>query len=100
MISGDIYGDVVLSGSWRPEKALQTWDYGSGRLIESFEWKPAMGEEPCLLYAAQFSKGNGAEFIAAGGSGANEAKIFHRHTKQVLGEVSYSLFFLCLLSLT
>jgi len=83
----DIYGDILLSGSWRPDKQLQLWDFGSGRLIETIDWKPAMGEEPCLLYAAQFSKGNGAEYIAAGGSGANEAKIFNHRTKQVVGEI-------------
>lgn len=46
-----------------------------------------MGEEACLLYAAQFSKGNNAEFIAAGGSGSNEAKIFNRRSQVVVGEI-------------
>jgi len=76
-----------LSGSWRADNALQVWDFSTGRLIETIDWQTALGEEPCLLYAAQFSKGNSAEYICAGGSGANEAKIFHRKTKHIVGEI-------------
>lgn len=83
----DIYGNVVLSGSWRPDNALQLWDFGTGKLIETLDWRLGAGEEPCLLYAAQFSKGNNAEFIVAGGSGANEAKIFNRKSRQIVGEL-------------
>eukprot|EP00743_Colponemidia_sp_Colp-15_P002144 GILK01002326.1.p1 GENE.GILK01002326.1~~GILK01002326.1.p1 ORF type:complete len:393 (+),score=63.42 GILK01002326.1:66-1181(+) len=77
--SVDIQNDVVLSGSWRPEEQLQLWDYRSGDIIETIKWRHGIGSstEPCLLYAAQFSKGS-ADMIVAGGSGSNEAKIFDR----------------------
>jgi len=73
----DASGEVVMSGSWRPDQALQLWDLGSGKLIENIDWqKKAKGKnkEPEMLYSAQFSPGN--DLIAAGGSGTNEAKIF------------------------
>ncbi|CAM9158652.1 unnamed protein product, partial [Discosporangium mesarthrocarpum] len=43
-----------------------------------------------LLYAAQFSsKEEGGKYIAAGGSGANEAKIFdHKAGNQLVGTVT------------
>ena len=34
-----------------------------------------MGTDPCQLYAAQFSKTD-SSLVAAGGSGANEAKVY------------------------
>ena len=41
-----------------------------------------------MLYCAEFSKGDG-RFIAAGGSGANEAKVFDRENEnQLIGTVS------------
>ena len=55
--------------------------------------------EPCLLYAAQFSKNNGGQFIAAGGSGSNECKIFHRETGKVCLFVCLFFFFLLLMLL-
>jgi COMPASS component SWD3 len=78
-----MYDNLILTGSWRPTEQLQIWDFGSGNLIETLPWPLALGEEPCLLYAAQFSKNNGAEFIAAGGSGSNETRVIHRKTGKV-----------------
>jgi WD40 repeat protein len=70
---------TVLTGSWRPHSPLETWDLGTGKLIEQIEWKDSiLGSSPCLLYAAQFSKTHHGRFIAAGGSGSNEARVFDR----------------------
>lgn len=40
-----------------------------------------------MIYAAQFSKEGGGRYIVAGGSGANEAKVFdHRNGNSVVGK--------------
>lgn len=88
----DMHGHMILTGSWRPEKQLQLWDVRYARRNEpvaDIPWsampagsgasmalasRMASRGAPALLYAAQFSA-SGA-FIAAGGSGSNEAKVF------------------------
>ena len=61
---------------------LEMWDLGTGKLMESITWhQSAIHGESCALYAAQFSKSDKGRFIGAGGSGANEAKIFDRQQK-------------------
>jgi len=75
-------GDVLVTGSWRSDDPLETWDFGTGKKIASVDWfKSEMSGQSCMLYAAQFSKDNYTngyadkpKFIAAGGSGANEAR--------------------------
>lgn len=81
-------GTTILTGSWRIDKQLQLWDFRSERLLETIPWH-ARGSlsQPCMLYAAQFSKGEGSSMIAAGGSGANEAKLFDRRHGTVFGTV-------------
>lgn len=75
---------VVAEGRGRagadPEWLLrQMWDLSTGKLIDTVKWdQSALGGEPCLLYAAKFSKDAGGSLIAAGGSGSNEAKVFDR----------------------
>jgi len=71
----DIKNNVILSGSWSPKDALQLWDFGSGKLIQNIKWNRSdENTAPQMLYAASFSPdGN---FIAAGGSGDNEGKVF------------------------
>lgn len=56
--SVDVVDGVVLTGSWRPEDPLETWDLGTGKKIESIAWNQgaAISGEPCLLYASKFSK--------------------------------------------
>mmetsp|Transcript_12401 Transcript_12401/g.29104 ORF Transcript_12401/g.29104 Transcript_12401/m.29104 type:complete len:426 (+) Transcript_12401:80-1357(+) len=76
---------TILTGSWRPEGPLEMWDFESGALEEQIEWKDSLIQnQPCMLYAAQFSKASvsetssAARYVAAGGSGANETRIFDR----------------------
>ena len=54
----------------------QTWDLGTGELIETIEWhQSGLKGEGTALYAAQFSKDASHSLIAAGGSNANVAKV-------------------------
>ena len=71
---------TILTGSWRPDTPLEIWDLGTGKALETVEWKESLltSQQPCLLYASQFSKTPGNRYIAAGGSGANEARVFDR----------------------
>lgn len=71
----------VLTGSWRPHNALQTWDYGSGKVMSNIGWSHggvSSGDSRTnvseMIYAAAFSPSG--DYIAAGGSGTNEGKIF------------------------
>ena len=88
--SVDAYEDTILSASWRPKKQLQIWDFNSGKLIEDIPWHQSAvhSSRNAMLYTAQFSK-NDADFIAAGGSGSNEAKVFDRTAgNKLVGTVS------------
>lgn len=71
----DLHGSRLLTGSWKPVDQLQIWDL-EGRLIKTVDWASAFihQREPCMVYAAQF--GAVAGCLAAGGSGANEARVF------------------------
>lgn len=88
----DICGDEILTGSWRPNNPLEIWDYGTGELKETIAWNRSTAQrtQPTFLYAAQFSSAaDGGRYIAAGGSGANEAKIFdHASNNQLVGTVT------------
>eukprot|EP00771_Trimastix_marina_P000769 gnl/Trimastix_PCT/1800.p1 GENE.gnl/Trimastix_PCT/1800~~gnl/Trimastix_PCT/1800.p1 ORF type:complete len:342 (+),score=78.87 gnl/Trimastix_PCT/1800:50-1075(+) len=87
----DIHENIVLTGSWRPQDSLQLWDFGTGRLMETIPWRLAgVQGDPCLLYASQFSRDPQAQFILAGGSGANQGKVFERSTGQTVGTVQMS----------
>ncbi|KAG5188926.1 WD40-repeat-containing domain protein [Tribonema minus] len=96
-ISGDaldVCNGEVLTGSWRPDDPLELWDYGSGKRISAVPWNGGSGggggggaARPTLLYAAQLSGGRGdarARYAAAGGSGANEARVFDRRNGNAL----------------
>jgi WD40 repeat protein len=73
-------GNTILTGSWRVDKQLQLWDFGSGKLVDTVPWRSGVSlSEPCAIYCAQFSKESGSSaMIVAGGSGSNEAKLFER----------------------
>ena len=62
---------------------MQLWDFTTGNLIETVEWGETGNGEPCKLYTAQFSGHGpeGAAYMAAGGSGANEVKVFETESK-------------------
>ena len=91
--SVDVRDGEILTGSWRPENQLQVFDFGSGQLIKDIPWFAsstlAGSKQACMLYGAQFSKGEAGRFIAAGGSGVNEAKVFdHQNNDSVVGTLT------------
>ena len=74
----DIYEDLILSGSYRPENQLELWKIENGEKAETIPWTSSSSStaSSCTLFCAQFSKHIGPKFIGAGGSGSNECKIF------------------------
>ena len=73
--------------SWRPENQLELWDLATAKKIKDIPWNVGAaktGAEHCQLYATQFSKVDKGRFIAAGGSGSNEAKIFDHGNEDAL----------------
>lgn len=85
----DIVGNRVVTGSWRPNHQLELWDFLSGEKITEIPWTLLTSQPPCMLYAAQFSKEGQGRFVAAGGSGSNEAKVFDTHNNNaVVGTVT------------
>jgi WD40 repeat protein len=82
----DISGNTILTGSWRPDDALQLWDFRTTQLQRTIPWPIADKEQPTLLYCAKFG-GSNSEFIAAGGSDGNQARVFERSTGEEIGRV-------------
>lgn len=72
----DIVGNRIVTGSWRAQHQLEVWDYVEANKLHDIPWHVLTSQAPCMLYAAQFSKEGQGRFIAAGGSGVNEAKVF------------------------
>ena len=55
----------------------QTWDLGTGALIDTIAWPTGViSNEPSMVYAARYSPDG--KYVAAGGSGANELRVFDR----------------------
>lgn len=54
----DVVGKEVLTGSWRPDKQLELWDFESGNKVADIPWNASSSASSpsCMLYAAQFSK--------------------------------------------
>jgi len=60
-------GNTLLTGSWRTDRQLQLWDFRSERLLDTIPWRTGVSmAQPCMVYAAQFSKDEGSTIIAAG----------------------------------
>eukprot|EP00929_Paragymnodinium_shiwhaense_P057888 TRINITY_DN28993_c0_g1_i1.p1 TRINITY_DN28993_c0_g1~~TRINITY_DN28993_c0_g1_i1.p1 ORF type:complete len:461 (+),score=110.58 TRINITY_DN28993_c0_g1_i1:113-1495(+) len=71
-------GKTVLTGSCRIKDQVQTWDFGTGKMVESASWASPGSRDVNKVYSAQFSKGDNGSLIVCGGSGANVARIFDR----------------------
>lgn len=76
----DIEGNTLMTGSWKSSEALQLWDLGTAKLIETIPFRPKPKEDktviPEMLYAAAFSPSG--KMIAAGGSGGPDVRVFKR----------------------
>lgn len=77
-------GDLFITGSHRSKEALQIWSLSYGKLVDTIEWDPTRPGDASLILSAQFEK-NGNKFIAACGSGRNEARIFEKRTDRMYG---------------
>jgi WD40 repeat protein len=88
----DVFGNEVVTGAWRSDNQLELWNFGSGQRIAGVPWSnhpSVFNSSACMLYAAQFSKEGQGRYIDAGGSGANEAKIFDHHKdNEVVGTIT------------
>lgn len=69
--------DIIVTGSHRPKDPLQIWSLSYGKLIGNIEWSPQNPHESTNIFSTLFEK-NGCKYIAACGSGRNEARLFDR----------------------
>eukprot|EP00455_Lapot_gusevi_P046021 TRINITY_DN598_c0_g2_i1.p1 TRINITY_DN598_c0_g2~~TRINITY_DN598_c0_g2_i1.p1 ORF type:complete len:191 (+),score=43.39 TRINITY_DN598_c0_g2_i1:451-1023(+) len=88
--------DQILAGAWKPDHALQLYDFGSGRLLHEIRWQSGLVDnssystENAMLYSAQFSPDG--TLIAAGGTGTKDARIFDTtNNYNMLGRVRLGL---------
>lgn len=70
----------ILTGSWRKDNTLQTWDYGSGKLIKNVP----SDYNGSMLYCAQWQ---GPDNIIAGGSDNNMMRFVDQSTLQTTGRL-------------
>jgi COMPASS component SWD3 len=81
-------GREALTASWRDDDALQRWDLGTGKVIETIHWNGSAQQssdarpKTCMLYGCAYSPDELT--IAAGGcgNGVNQAKLFDNKTSQ------------------
>lgn len=72
----DIFGNILITGSWREENQLEMWDLREAKPSPiSIKWENDPGVSPVKLYASQICQNNG-RFLLAGGSGTNEARMY------------------------
>jgi WD40 repeat protein len=70
----DMDDGVITTGSHRRFRAVQTWDMGTGKLIDDVPWIPAEDGEACMIMSSQVGhvkKG----LLAAGGCGSREVRL-------------------------
>ncbi|KAA0154920.1 hypothetical protein FNF27_03004 [Cafeteria roenbergensis] len=76
----DVRSGVVVTAACRPNDPLELWDLGTASKIRSVPWRVSKvgGSLPCTLFGAAFSKDPAGRLLAAGGSMANETRLFDR----------------------
>jgi COMPASS component SWD3 len=65
-------GTLMLTGSYRKDDPLQTWDWESGKLMETIPWNHEIVPPLTMVYTSQFSHGTTDsskpnKYILAGG---------------------------------
>jgi WD40 repeat protein len=72
----DVYGNYIITGSWRYDNQLEMWDMREATPHPlPIKWEKEPGMSGLKVYSCQISKNNG-RFLLAGGSGSNEARLF------------------------
>ncbi|KAK3279741.1 hypothetical protein CYMTET_12397 [Cymbomonas tetramitiformis] len=71
----DVSDGTIVTGSHRRFRALQAWDFGSGRLLYDIPWLPSKDEDPCFIYSAKMGRSRMKGMVVAGGSESNEARL-------------------------
>ncbi len=72
----DIFGNILVTGSWRTENQLEMWDLRESKPNPiGIKWENEPGFAPVKLYGCQICQSNG-RFLLAGGSGTNEARLY------------------------
>ncbi|KAL6760828.1 WD40-repeat-containing domain protein [Haematococcus lacustris] len=80
-------GDLVLTGSCRHASPLETWDFGSGRLVTRFAFHQPK-EDACMLYCAKFGAGPLEGCAISGGGGVQPCLRQHLATGELQGQLT------------
>ena len=80
---------------------MQTYDLGTAKNFGTIDWDANLktSNDPIFLYSGQFSKIDGS-LILAGGSNANEAKLFDRNNLEkvhIFTQIYSFIFFILIL---
>ncbi|XP_065838111.1 uncharacterized protein [Oscarella lobularis] len=79
----DIQGNDILTGSWKAKDALQIWDMGTTKVVESLLLPDVTATQ--FFYCARFCDGSRA--VAAGGSGTNALHVLRRLSHEEIGTI-------------
>ncbi len=89
----DVRGDTVLTGSYSNKDVLQLWSIKERKLIDTIRWESgdSAGYDHGYLYAAMFDRLSAqSKYIAAGGAGQNELRIFRSAKEhEMVGKVCF-----------
>lgn len=86
-------GAELLTASWRTDDALQRWDFGTGKLLDTIAWngtdESSRVEPTCMLYACAYSPDERTIAAGGAGNGVNQARLFDAKTSQPTDRVSF-----------
>ena len=76
-ISGDsldIFEDLIVSGSYRNQEAMQIFSISQRKRVHTWEWNQSRDLDSGYCFSTKFT--NDGNFIIAGGAGNNELKVY------------------------
>lgn len=71
----DIYGQKILTGSYRNHNQLELWEFSTRKKVRDIFWANDHNPDNALIYGCQFSKMDG-KTVVAGCSGLDEVRCF------------------------